>query len=277
MQIEIDGIILNVLHHPARTANNTQSIVFLHGFSGSAEDWKPFFSKLNEDYMAFAIDLPGHGSSSSPDDPSFYTHESMIGQLKAIFDKVGITRPVLAGYSMGGRLALCFAKQHPKNVKALILESSSAGIQEEKERQIRLKTDTELAQSILEDDLDAFVTNWANLPLFASQKLLPLEMRNAWRERKLMNNKTGLANSLLGFSTGKMPNMWIELPNLFMPVLLMSGSLDAKFKALNSEMKQRLPHCIHEIVPQAGHNIHLEKPEVFINLVNGFLENLCRR
>jgi 2-succinyl-6-hydroxy-2,4-cyclohexadiene-1-carboxylate synthase len=59
-----------------------------------------------------------------------------------------------------------------------------------------------------------------NLPIFSSQKKSPLQKLQEIKKRKLANSEIGLANSLLGFSTGKMPSLWNRLSEFNFPVLL---------------------------------------------------------
>jgi 2-succinyl-6-hydroxy-2,4-cyclohexadiene-1-carboxylate synthase len=57
-----------------------------------------------------------------------------------------------------------------------------------------------------------------------------------------------------------------------LPVLLLCGEHDAKFRAINTEMHQQIPTSRLEIIPEAGHTIHVEQPERHIQTVRAFLE-----
>ena len=134
--------------------------------------------------------------------------------------------------------------------------------------------DTELANKIENIGVEQFIKYWMGLPLFESLKSIPQEEYQKIVKNKLNNDKNGLANSLRGFSTGKMVSLWNKLDGFSFPILLITGSLDKKFELIASKMQKLLPQSEHKTVIHAGHNVHLEKPKEFIKLVNNFLEKL---
>ena len=249
------------------------TIIFLHGFTGSSSDWKDIIPAIDNEFSCIAIDIIGHGKSSSPENYSYYELESIINQLDTIIESLQIDQIILVGYSMGGRIALNYAIQRKKRIKGLILESTTAGIKSNMERDDRFQNDKSLSQKIKNDGVELFVKYWMNLPIFSSQKILPEELINQIIRNKNENTSTGLSNSLLGFSTGKMSPLWEKLETLNLPTLLIAGGLDDKYYKLNEEMNNLLPSSSLESVNGAGHNIHLEKPSEFVILVNRFLRS----
>ena len=172
---------------------------------------------------------------------------------------------------MGGRVALHLAAAAPERVAALVLESSSPGIVSAAERQARVAADTALADAIERDGLSAFVDRWERQSLFASQAALPEDTRARLRAQRLANNPLGLANSLRGMGAGRQESLWDRLAGLDVPTLLIAGALDAKYCALADEMLALLPNARAAIVPGAGHTVHLEQPQAFIQNVIEFL------
>ena len=79
---------------------------------------------------------------------------------------------------------------------------------------------------------------------------------------------------LRGFSTGHMPDNWSRIKDIQSKTLLITGELDEKFTSLNKKAAQIFPNAHHKIIPESGHNTHLEKPEEFFILVQEFLENV---
>jgi 2-succinyl-6-hydroxy-2,4-cyclohexadiene-1-carboxylate synthase len=69
-----------------------------------------------------------------------------------------------------------------------------------------------------------------------------------------------------------MPNHWEKLNNIDFPVLLISGELDEKYTTINKKMQSGIRKAQHQTVLNCGHNVHLEKPELFIKLVIDFLK-----
>ena len=164
---------------------------------------------------------------------------------------------------MGGRLALYLACHYPNRFSHLILESSSPGLATEAERAARRQRDALLADWIEAKGLAQFVARWEALPLWESQKQLSDEVRRRLRQQRLQNNVLGLANSLRGMGTGAQPSLWPLLPTLTLPTLLLAGKLDSKFVAINQKMGALLPNGRLQIIPHAGHTVHLEQSELF--------------
>ncbi len=112
---------------------------------------------------------------------------------------------------------------------------------------------------------------WERLPLFASQSRLPAAAQSKVRAQRLANNAQGLANSLRGMGTGVQPSLWDRLGELKVPTLLIAGALDEKFMRTAQKMAKKIPGARVEIVAEAGHNVHVEKPAAFDHLVLDFL------
>lgn len=274
MILKIDNLEFN-LEYDEENIHSKIPILFLHGFTGNLNDWKFIEDKIPQHFTPIFIDLIGHGKTSSPDNAEFYSSKSQVAFLKKIIDELDLTKIIICGYSMGGRLALDFAFEFPQNVKALILESTSFGIQDEIERLKRINSDIQIAEKLDEITLDEFLDFWFELPLFNSLKKLTkersLQIKN---ERLISNNKIGLKNSLIGFSTGKMKNYFRIGNNFKMNILLITGQLDKKFSQIGKSILPDLLNGKLEVINDAGHNTHLEKPEEFLKLINTFLLNI---
>ncbi len=208
-------------------------LVFLHGFTGSSSDWQFCMSEFEDKFQPVAIDLIGHGLTSSPEDPELYSARSIVNQLHFIFTAVGFKDIILAGYSMGGRAAISYTVDHPEMVKALILESTTPGISETDQRLERRRNDKLLASRIKSKGVADFIPEWMNSPIFSTQKNLDKSMLNEIKSRKMKNNSTGLSNILTEFGTGSMPDYWESLKHLNQDTLLLTGSLDNKFTEIN--------------------------------------------
>ena len=246
-------------------------VIFLHGFTGSSADWQFIYDKLPPRFLPVAVDLIGHGKSSAPDDAKFYSVESITRQLDCIMDALKFKEAIFCGYSMGGRAALSYYSFCPEKVMGLILESTTPGIKELQFRNERVRSDKVLIKILESDGMDKFVTHWLNQPLFESLKELSAERYKDLEQRKRDNNPIGLINCLLGFGTGNMPNLWWELEEIGIPVLLVTGEMDKKYYEINERMHEKIASSAHFQIPGCGHNVHLEKPEEFINLVNKYL------
>lgn len=190
-----------------------------------------------------------------------------------IFDIKKSLNIILVGYSMGGRLALSFAKNYSHLLKGLILESASPGIENSNERIARIENDNKLIEMIKSQTVEEFIDYWMNQELFQTQKKLPVKKLEEIRKIKIENNnKTGLINSLLGFGTGQMDSLWNDLHQIKCRTLLITGELDEKYTIINRRMNELIDSSTHSIIKNAGHNVHLENPNDFVNLIFNFFK-----
>lgn len=244
-------------------------LTLLHGFAGSSASWgQETLERLSARVEVRALDLPGHGRQVGGDRESRFTLASTLDGISA--DRAG--EGPLLGYSMGGRIALHYALREPTRVTRLVLESASPGIADPEERQARREADEELAAWIEAEGISAFVERWEALPLFASERALPEGVRARARAVRLSNDAAGLAASLRGLGTGALPSLWDSLSTLHVPTLVLVGGLDSKFCEIGERMAALLPNAQLVVVEEAGHRVHLERPEAWAEAVLGFLE-----
>ncbi|MGP4040552.1 2-succinyl-6-hydroxy-2,4-cyclohexadiene-1-carboxylate synthase [Gracilibacillus sp. D59] len=243
-----------------------QPVVLLHGFTGSVQTWQALRPFLPNQQL-IVIDLPGHGYTKA----KVNSMDDCCKDLYEIFNQLTLEQFDLVGYSMGGRTALSFACRYPEMVRTLTLESASPGLAKEEERQARQQKDHELADYISSHSLEAFVERWENIPLFASQKQLAVEIQEKIRNERLSQSKEGLAHSLLTMGTGMMSSCWNLLDQLKMPVLLVVGEWDEKFVQINQQMEKLISNCRLEIINQAGHAIHVEQTQIFGTIIEEFI------
>lgn len=225
-------------------------LVLLHGFTQTGRSWAPVVAELGERYRCFAPDLPGHGDATERRPATFDAVAAYLGALR-------IERFTLCGYSMGGRLALATALRLPQRVGRLVLIGATPGLADTADRAARRRADAELAARIERIGIAAFVDEWGRQPLFASQ---PRGVAEAAREDRLRSSAPGLAAALRGMGTGAMDPLWDRLGELRMPVTLLAGEHDEKFRAIADRMAPALPDASVVVVPGAGHAVHLEAP-----------------
>jgi 2-succinyl-6-hydroxy-2,4-cyclohexadiene-1-carboxylate synthase len=224
---------------------------------------------LAASHRVVAVDLPGHGSS--PDPPPDYDVADLAGDLGRTLDREGMRRAAWLGYSMGGRMALAAAILRPDRVERLILESASPGLAKPEERMRRRRSDEELAERLLEGGLESFVDDWMELPLFRSRRKLPEGVLEQERSRRMENRASGLAAALRTLGTGGQPSFWDRLAEVRVPTLVLVGAEDEKYLRLGRRMVAALPDARLRVIPDAGHTVHLERPDRWIEAVRGFL------
>jgi 2-succinyl-6-hydroxy-2,4-cyclohexadiene-1-carboxylate synthase len=228
-----------------------ESVVLLHGFGNTHRAWDGVIAALEgERYRPLALDLPGHGAAADAKRP--ITFAGCVEYLLARSPE----RFALCGYSLGGRMALHVALAAPERVSRLVLVSTSAGISDEAERERRRESDEALADDLQRIPFEQFIERWRTQPLFAAD---PPEVVALATEDQLRNQPAALAEVLRGLGTGEMAPLWSRLGELTMPVAVLAGVRDQKFRALGERMVGALPDA-RMVVVAGGHVLALENP-----------------
>ncbi|MBW2422996.1 MAG: 2-succinyl-6-hydroxy-2,4-cyclohexadiene-1-carboxylate synthase [Deltaproteobacteria bacterium] len=278
--VEAAGVRLRVLLDAAAAAGSgstQRSLLVLHGFTGDAESMACVTKGLGARARVARLELIGHGESEAPTAVVPYAMSACAEQIVAAADGLGLERPHLLGYSMGGRAALAAAVSAPDRFASLVLVGASAGIEEPEAREERIAADRDLAHRIESGGVERFVEAWMAQPLFASQARLGEGALSRARAQRLRNRPHGLANSLRGMGTGAQAPLHDRLPGLDLPVLLVVGEEDAKFRAIAASLGRLLPDARVCVLPEAGHAAHLEAPERFAEVVSDFLARVDAR
>jgi 2-succinyl-6-hydroxy-2,4-cyclohexadiene-1-carboxylate synthase len=228
-----------------------ESVVLLHGFGGTHRAWDGVIAALDrERYRPLALDLPGHGAATHSQRP--ITFDSCV---TAVLD-ASPQRFALAGYSLGGRVALHVALAAPERVARLVLVASSPGIEDPAERAARRASDEALASDLERIPFEEFIECWRTQPLFAAE---PPEVGTLARTDQRRNQPEALAAVMRGLGTGEMQPLWERLGELRMPVIVLVGERDQKFRALGERMAALLPDA-RMVVVAGGHGLPLENP-----------------
>ncbi len=231
-------------------ASRHTDLVLLHGFTNTGASWDGVVAALPRSYRPSTPDLRGHGAAG---EVRPVTLEAVLGDLEALAPP----RFTLVGYSQGGRVALHAAFALADRIDRLILIGASPGVADPDERAQRRQADEALAAWATTVTIDEFVSRWAQTPVLAGQ---PPEVRAAVTADRLRNTTAGLAAALRGLGTGTLPSLWDRLGELAVPVELIVGERDAKFRATADRMALALPDARLHVVPGAGHAVHLEDP-----------------
>ncbi len=228
-----------------------QKLIILHGWGQSKKHWEDFIKQVQAlSYIPVeAIDLPGFGEEpvvstgwGVPEYAQWVSHK--ISETTNPGDKV-----ILLGHSFGGRISSYIAAHNPEWLRALILYG---------------------APSLYRPDA-------ATTRKIAVYKLLKRIMPNVVRrlfysdDLKVSKN-TGMEKIFRNVVTF---DQAITLPNIKVPTLLIWGEHDAAVPLrIAQEMNQLIPSSYLQVVPEMGHNAHLENPVLFHGMVRNFIQNL---
>lgn len=246
------------------------SVLALHGFTGSALDFEPIWEACASPYGVLAPDLPGHGGTWL----ASASVERVVAGLAALADDRLPENHILLGYSLGGRTALHYALCHPKRLRGLVLVGATAGLVEPEERAARVESDRALVEWMEQEGVEAFCERWMATPLIASQGRLPAAILEPMQERRRRNRVEGLAQSLRDMGAGTMPAVWDRLGELKLPVMVVSGEEDVKYREIGERLVHQLPEGRLVVLPGAGHAAHLENLPAFVEALRGFVDGL---
>lgn len=237
------------------------TVGLVHGFTQTGRSWGRIAALLAAGRRVVSVDAPGHGRSGA-------VVLDLYGAGAAVAEACGTAD--LVGYSMGGRICLHAALVAPAAVRSLVLVGATAGIPDPVARAERRRADEALADRLLaagDEGLGSFLEDWLASPLFAT-----LGAEAADLPSRLLNTAAGLASSLRACGTGVQDPLDVELRRIASPVLLVVGERDTKFRGEAERLAAALGDARIAVVRGAGHACHLEQPDLFVELVRGWLD-----
>jgi len=244
-------------------------VTLLHGFTQSGRSWRELISRMPAGWKWIVPDLRGHGETQTRRGAPC-SMEACTADLEMLWDELGVEQTHLAGYSMGGRLALHVAARKPGRVLSLLTIGAHAGLDEDA-RAGRRQGDEALAERIERDGVEAFVSYWGSLPLFAGLERRGPAYVAEVRAERLRNRAEGLACSLRGMGAGVMEPLWDELAHVTFPSTFVAGQLDHGYVASARRLAATVRNGRTEVVLRAGHPVHQERPDAFARVLGNHL------
>jgi len=242
--------------------------ICLHGFTGTPGCFRELASRSPGDTLLAPL-LTGHGTPPAAWETSF---DAEVGRLARWCSEHGDGPLFLLGYSLGARLALGLLSANPARFAAAVLIGANPGLRTEAERRERRQADAEHRRLLVDHGLARFVDHWEQLPLFRTQAQLDPELLAEQRRSRSSHTAEGLAHALDALGLASMPDYWGELPKIDLPLTLVVGAEDPKFRRLGEAMLELLPRARLEVVPEAGHNVVLERPRWLSELMQRMSE-----
>ena len=253
-----------------RKGHGPEVVVFLHGFLGAKEDWLPVMNRVAPKFDCIALDLPGHGE---------HRVNNVLPDMAGVIAWLDKARRSLAGvawhmvgYSLGGRIALAYACEHPGHVQSLTLVSASPGIDHPTERAQRCARDAEWANDLISLPPEIVLARWYEQPVFSSLRAKP-DLRSDLIARRSSGNMLQLAEALRAWGPGSVPSLWNRLNTLPMPVQWIAGEGDPLYTAMGERIHALAPVVDVRIIAGAGHTVHLEQPDELGHTIERFIIN----
>jgi 2-succinyl-6-hydroxy-2,4-cyclohexadiene-1-carboxylate synthase len=241
-------------------------VLFIPGFMQRGDAWRPVAELLPERYPSTLLDHAEH---------------SFEGRMREIAEHAGQggkpgsgapggrDRPVLVGYSLGGRLALRAALRSPDSFAGVVTVGATAGLEEGPLRVQRVEADEKLASWMEAMPIEDIVSLWERQPLFADQSESLVE---AQRPGRLSHDPRSLALLLRTAGQGTLAPVWHELRTLELPLLAIAGARDDGYSSAAKRIAHAAPRARAAIVEDAGHAAHLQRPDEVARLITEFLD-----
>lgn len=101
-----------------RTLGTGEPLIIMHGVFGSSDNWQTLGKVFAEKFKVLLVDLRNHGNSPHSDE---FDYDVMVKDVVELMDDEGLTKAHILGHSMGGKVAMHLATQHPDKVDKLIV------------------------------------------------------------------------------------------------------------------------------------------------------------
>lgn len=237
---------------------DAQPVVFLHGFLGSHLDFLPMIQILKETFFCMAIDLPAHGKSPYKND-ILASIERTIKPLK---------KPILVGYSLGGRIAMQLSQQ--MDLTGMIAISSHTGLGSPQQKKRRLQEDLLWKKRLETLAAEEFLSLWYSQAVFSSlqkkQSLL-----SALLSQRTYTNGSELALVLLEMSLAKQA----LLDSFNCPSYFIFGEDDDRYATLYNSLPKNIPRSG---ISNAGHTLLVEDPIRCATLIKNWITEIhCKQ
>lgn len=231
----------------------------LHGALGEPDDW--------DSVVAAGIELEAIDLFSSHGGLAAAVGGNLLDAGRAVAARWGASgERVLAGYSLGGRIALQALLADKADWKGAVILAAHPGLEDEAERRVRLKADAVWAEKLVRLDPGKFLEQWDAQRVFAGEaagrtrsKRVPLP-GGRWET---------MAACFGGWSLGAQKPLWPRLSEIAVPVTWMVGEQDLKFLALAKRAVSLLPRGRLVVVAGCGHRLLLEAPDAVAEELEG--------
>ena len=240
-------------------------IIILHGIFGTSDNWQTFGKRLSEDYEIFLVDLRNHGNS--PHSETF-DYPSMADDLHEFIEQHALVEPVILGHSMGGKVAMFYATQHPEGFGKLIVVD------------IAPRAYPVHHQAVLEA-LGAVAIDEITDRDEAEAQMKPHVAERGVRQFLMKNLKRTDQNSFewklnLPVIRDNIENVGVAVDYsnpVEKPVLFIRGDQSDYIQEDDEPLiKKIFPQAQIKMIEGAGHWVHAEQPDTLYEVVTDFLE-----
>jgi pimeloyl-ACP methyl ester carboxylesterase len=253
------------IHYLDRGSGET--IVLLHGYLENSVVWGGFASRLAEGYRVIAVDLPGHGGSASRGEEQ--TMDILAEAVHELLQEAGAGRVFMVGHSMGGYVALTFARLFPEMLSGFCLFHSHPFPDS---REVMDKRNKEIAM-VMEGKKELFYP--ASVTRMFADKNLITFADEVGRSLKIASSIPG--DTVISVLRGMMsrPSGVELIERSLVPFLWILGAKDNYINSEEAVAKVRLPRRARLVILQnSGHMGFVEEQELSVKIITDFIREL---
>ncbi len=238
-------------------------VVILHGLFGFSDNWQTLAKALSEDHLVITPDLRNHGRSPHT---STHSYSEMAEDLRTFLDGHGIYATALIGHSMGGKVAMQFALEHPDRVERLVVVDIAPGAAESNHEDI--------FEALLSLNINELKTREE------ADAILRQRIPEANIRQFLLKNLTRNPDGSFVWKMN-LPVLWTHYADILAPVqgepfdkptLFVRGSRSKYIQDDDLPLIHALfPQARVETIEGAGHWVHADKPQELLALLRAFL------
>ena len=246
-------------------------LVFVHEFAGESQSWRPQVNFFSRRYRTIAFNARGYPPSDVPDDPAAYSQQQAVDDIKGLLDHLKIPKAHVCGLSMGGYATLHFGLSYPE--RALSLTVAGCGYGSGAHRELFKKDSEDLARRLETEGMEKVAETYTRGP--ARVQFLRKDP-TGWREfrdRFAAQSAKGHALTMRGVQMLRPSVFDLEerLERLAVPTLIVTGDEDDPCLEPGIFMKRKIRSAALLVIPNSGHTINLEEPDLFNRALLDFL------
>jgi pimeloyl-ACP methyl ester carboxylesterase len=250
-------------------------LIIIHGLYGSSDNWLMISKKLAERYTVYTVDLRNHGRSPHHEDHSY---QAIIDDLSIFFDYHKLEPAVIIGHSMGGKAAMLFAADYPEKVSKLIIVDIAPKDYLNQEEESQYYLHRSILQAMMGIDFAHIETRKevedALSEKIDNERIIQFLLKNIVPEKKTRRlkwrlNVEALYNNLEEIIEGGNYRKFVDrLPITNYPVVFIRGLDSPYIKEDDIDLIKKIYPEVNLVdIPNAGHWLHAEQPEMFLEAV----------
>jgi pimeloyl-ACP methyl ester carboxylesterase len=247
-------------------------VVFVHEFAADHRSWEMQMRHFGQRYRCVTFGARGYPPSEVPEKPESYSQNRAADDILSVMDHLKIEKAHVVGLSMGGFATLHFGFRHP--ARALSLVVAGVGYGAEKDQQAKFKGEVEtVARSLLSEGMEKFAGKYAYGPTRVQFENKDPRGFAQFKKELGEHSALGSANTQIGVQ-GQRPSLYDLLDKMramTVPTLVLTGDEDWPCLAPSVLMKREIPSAALAVMPNCGHTINLEDPDLFNQIVGDFI------